>query len=324
MKTTPPRILCVLKILERYSDEAHPISVSELIHRLQADYDIDAHRATLYNDIELLNQFGIDIICTRSTQNRYFIGNRTFEIPQIRLLIDAITSSKCLTVKKSDELIDKLLTLVSEPQAALLRAHPSASAIVKPKNERIYYIIDVINRAIEQQRVIRFAYTAYAPTLEQVLRGDGEIYTLSPYACIWNGDYYYCIGWSDKRQSVTVFRVDRIAGIPEIGEEPAAPPPSDFDLATYTKGVFQMYVGEPTTVTLLCDNAVLNSVIDKFSENIETEIHDDDHVIVKTSVSLSPPFFAWVFEFGGRIRILGPDPAIDAFKALIEQAQKTL
>lgn len=324
MKPSPPRILCVLKLLQEHSDETHPLSISDLIRLLRTEYGVEAHRATLYGDIEQLSKFGIDVICTRSTQNRYFIGARTFEVPELRLLIDAISSSKCLTPKKSQELIDKLMTLVSKPQADLLYKHCAPVAVSKPKNENIYYIIDVINSAIAKKQAIRFYYTEYTAQKELVLRGDGEAYTLSPYACVWSGDYYYCIGWHDKRQDIAVFRVDRIAGIPEIADEAAVPPPEDFDLNTYTAGVFQMFIGEPTEVTLLCDNGVMKSVIDKFSEDVETEIADEEHVLVKTTASLSPTFYGWIFEFAGRIRIVSPEHAKNELKAMVGRLQETL
>ncbi len=311
------RILYVLKLLEIHSDENHPLSAQQIIQLLEENYHITAHRTTIYKVIDALKNFGIDIVTVRSTQNLYFIGNRCLEIPEMRLLIDAICSSKCLTEKKSRELIDKLLTLVSTHQADVLRERAVTDDLSKPSNEQIYYIIDAVERAIETDKIIHFTYTEYTATKERVLRGDGEVYTLSPYACIWNGDCYYVVGWSDKHQNISTFRIDRIACVPQIGAESRIAPPPDFRIAQYSKSVFSMFKGELTAVELLCENDMMKTVIDRFSENVQTKVFDDFHFTATVFVELSPTFYGWVFEFGGKIRILSPQNAVDEMSAML-------
>ncbi len=323
-KGTTPRILAVLKILETYSDEQHPLTFADMIGMLKEQYDITAHRTTLQRDLDELSAFGVDIISVRSTQNRFFIGNRIFQTPELRLLTDAIESSKCLTEKKSAELIDKLGTLVSVHQAAALRERPTPTAARKPKNENIYYIIDAINSAIEQGRAIQFSYTDYTPDKQPVLRGGGEVYQLSPYACMWSGDFYYVIGWSHKRHDITSFRVDRIASTPVICDEAIVPPPAGFDLCEFSRSVFQMYKGKEVIVELQCRNDLMKTMIDKFGEDVETAILDDEHFKVTASVSLSPTFYGWVFEFGGDIRILSPIEAKDAYYNMVTKAAESI
>ncbi len=319
-KETVPRILAVLKILETYSDEQHPISLSDMTALLKEQYGIDAYRTTLQRDIADLIAFGVDIITIRSTQNRFFIGGRVLETPELRLLADAIGSSKCLTEKKSAQLTDKLCSLVSVHQAAALRERSLIATVAKPKNENIYYIIDAINNAIDRRKVIRFSYIDYTPDKKAVLRGDGELYTLSPYACMWSGDYYYVIGWSHKRHDITTFRVDRIASPPEVCEESAVPPPAGFDLHEYSRSVFHMYKGKEVEVELECTNDLMKTVIDRFGEDVQTTIADDDHFRVSVPVSLSPIFYGWVFEFGGKIRILAPIEVKDAYRDMVTKA----
>ncbi len=319
-KETKPRILYVLKLLETYSDEQHPLTFSDMTKLLKEHYGITAHRTTLQRDIDELIAFGADIITVRSTQNRFFIGNRVFQTPELRLLTDAIGSSKCLTDKKSAELIEKLSGLLSVYQANALRAQPLPATVIKPKNEQIYYIIDAINHAIDTSKTIRFSYIDYTPDKRTVLRGDGEVYHLSPYACMWSGDFYYVIGWSHKRHTITAFRVDRIAATPEVTDEMIVPPPEGFDLCEYSRSVFQMYNGKTVTVELQCANDLMKAVIDRFGIDVQTSIIDEHSFKVTTQVSLSPTFFGWVFEFGGNIRILSPAEATQAYRDMIRRA----
>ena len=323
-KDTKPRILAVLRILETYSDEQHPLTFADMTRLLKEHYDITAHRTTLQRDLDELIAFGIDIVSVRSTQNRFFIGERVFQTPELRLLADAIGSSKCLTEKKSAALTDKLCSLVSIHQAALLRERPLPAAVIKPKNEQIYYIIDAINHAIDRNRAISFCYTDFAPDKSTILRGDGELYTLSPYACIWSGDYYYVIGWNHKRHDVSAFRVDRIASTPVLTDESAIPPPAGFDLCEYSKSVFQMFKGKEVTVELRCANELMKAVIDRFGSDVQTSILDEEHFLVTAPVSLSPTFYGWVFEFGGKLQILAPAEAKDAYYNMVMKAAESL
>ncbi len=318
-----PRILYVKHILEQYSDENHTLSIADINRHLYELCGQTAHRATLTKDIAALCAFGMDIITIHSTQNHYFVGSRLFETPELRLLIDAIHSSKCLTEKKSRLLIDKLAALTSVHQAEALAQYPLSPTLTKPINEQIYYIIDAIHAAIDRGRKIRFQYTDYTPEKELVLRGDGEEYLLSPYACLWNGDYYYVIGWSDKRQSEATFRVDRIAHTPVVTDEPLLPPSEHFDVRDYASTMFRMFQGEPAVVELLCDNDLMKTVIDRFGADVHTQVVDPERFRVTASVSLSPTFYGWVFSFGGKIRLLSPPSAVDDYRTMLENASKT-
>ncbi len=315
-----PRILYVKHILETYSDEEHTLSLADIAARLADDYGITAHRITLTRDIKELSEYGLDIVTVRSTQNRYFVGTRLLEMPELRLLHDAIASSKCLTDKKSDALTDKLAALCSVHQAAALRNRVGTVCADKPQNEHVYYIIDAIYEAMHKGRKIAFQYTEYTPAKELVLRGDGEQYVLSPYACVWNGDYYYVIGWSDKREDMTAFRVDRIAGCPTLCDEAIVPPPAQLDMNEHIKSMFHMFGGEIATVELLCDNALMKTVIDRFGADVQTAIADDAHFKVSADVMLSPTFYGWLFEFGGKIRLVSPANAVAQYKDMVKAA----
>lgn len=312
------RTLCVYKILDRYSDEAHPLTLRQIIELLHEQYQLHAHRTTVTKDIAELTAYGVDIVTVHSTQNRYFIGNRVFEIPELRLLIDAIHSSKCLTSKKSRELIDKLTTLASVHQADVLKARPLSDCIYKPKNEQIYYIMDTIHQAIDEGRQIEFQYFDYAPDKTVVLRNDGEVYRLSPYACLWSGDHYYAIGWSEKHQNVSAFRVDRVAGVPTLGEK-AIQPPDGFDLQEYTKTVFEMYGGPLVNVELRCQSDMMKVILDRFTDDVEVTQSDDNGFTVTVKVPLSPTFYGWLFTFGGQIRLQSPSFAVNIYKEMLQK-----
>lgn len=213
---TKPRILYLLKILEQHSDEEHPLTTTQLIELLESQYGIVTYRTTIAKDIAALQEFGVDVVCIRSTQCKYFIGSRKFELPELKLLIDAVESSKFITARKSEALIEKIHTLTSEPQRAKLKRNNYIAERVKPDNELIYYIVDTINDAINDGKKISFQYYDYTGLKKKVLKNKGEVYTISPYHLVWNDDFYYVIGYSEKRKKIVTFRVDRIATQPEI------------------------------------------------------------------------------------------------------------
>ena len=225
---TKPRILYLKKILEERTDEENPLSTTQLINILNDEYGISAHRTTITKDIAALQEFGIDIVIIHSTQSKYFVASRKFELPELKLLIDAVESSRFITNKKSDALIEKIHTLTSPGFAAKLKRNNYVVNRIKPDNEQIYYITDVINDAINAGKQISFQYYDYTGLKKKVLKNKGEVYKLSPYKLLWNGDYYYVIGYSEKKNKVICFRVDRIAGTPEMLDKDIIPMPEDF------------------------------------------------------------------------------------------------
>lgn len=322
-KDLKPRIMCLLKLLERYTDEEHQLTTSELSELLDKEYGIEVHRITFKKDIESLQAMGYDIVETRSSQNKYFLGSRDFELPELKLLIDAVESSKFITASKSKILIDKINNLTSVYQKDKLKRNNYVIKNVKPNNEQIYYIVDVINDAINQRKQISFQYYEYTGLKKKVLKNKGEIYKISPYHLIWNGDYYYVLGYSEKREKVIAFRVDRIANIPRILDKDCRLKPKDFDLNEYTKSVFFMFGGAKTKVELRCDNSLMKIIVDRFGEEVTTLAYDMESFKVVIDVEVSPPFYGWVFGFGGKIEILSPKNIKKEYiKLIIDSANK--
>ena len=315
---TKPKLLCLAKIFVTKTDENHPLSTNQLIEMLKSDYGLSVHRTTIPRDIDVLKKFGMDIISVRSTQTKFFLGQRTFEIPELKLLIDAVESSKFITKKKSDELIKKIYTLASENQVKRLKRNNYVPNRVKPDNEQIYYIVDAINDAINLKKKISFQYYEYIRLKKKALKNEGEVYVISPYHLVWSGDYYYVIGYSDKREQLVCFRVDRIAVIPVILGESAVKKPSGFNLDESLRSVFSMYSGETEVVDLKCKNKLMKTMIDRFGDNVKTYVYDDESFHIITKVEVSNTFFGWVFGFGGDVKILGPENVKSQYKEMLE------
>ena len=296
-------LLLLQRYLYEHTDDQHPASVADILAFWQ-EHGIQAGRKSVYSAIEVLQSSGMDIVCVKSTQNRYFVGERLFELPELKLLVDAVESSRFITEKKSTALIKKLGHLTSTAQAEQLNRRIYMGGTPKPENESIYYNVDTIHNAVQKKQQITFQYFEYTPKKEKILKHDGYKYRFSPYAMIWNRDCYYAVGWSEKHGKIAQFRVDRMTAVEPL--EQTAVQTLDFDPAEYVRKVFGMYPDDLCTVKLLCDNEVMRSVIDRFGENVRTETVDEQHFRATVEVAPSPPFFSWIFTFGGKIRIISP------------------
>ena len=312
--STKKRLLLILELLYKTTDESHPVSTVDITNYLDENgFQID--RKTLRSDLRLLISMGYDIVVVKSSPNRYFWGERTFEIPELKMLLDAVSSARFISEKKSKQLTKKIMSLAGMQQREQLKRHVRAIGKTKADNKGLYYIIDTITEAINRKKKISFQYMEYNGRKEKILRNDGEVYILSPYVLYWNEDYYYALGYSDKRERVTAFRVDRMK-TPTIMDDDAVSKPEDFDVSAYSNKVFQMFSGEETTVELECDTSLMKYVIDRFGLDVETEELSEDKFLAKVPVDLSPTFYGWVFQFGGGIRIIGPEEAVCGFNQM--------
>lgn len=311
-------IFLLLRLLYTSTDEQHKMTTTEILQYLEKQgYPIN--RKTLGDDMKLFNEEGIDIVKTTGAPNKYFWGSRTFELPEIKLLMDAVSSSRFVTAKKSKQLIKKLGTLISKYQAKEAVRHLNVTSRVKPDNESIYYIIDTITDAINTGKQISFQYIEYAIDKKKVFRNSGEIYTMSPYILYWNEDFYYVIGYSEKHEKVVCFRVDRIHK-PVITSEVAIPKPDDFDETDYSREIFEMFDGKNTLVELKCESTLMKYVIDRFGEDVKTKKNADNTFTVSTAIALSPTFYGWVFQFMGKIKIVSPERAVEEYKDMVANA----
>ena len=314
------RLIKIHEILCRNSDELHPISTNELINILKNKYGISSHRTTVANDIAILKNVGVDVETIVSSQNKYYIASRKFELPELTMLIDAVISSKSITAKKCYELVNKLLSLMSDYQSKDLLGGFNISCEEKAKNEKIYYIIDTINRAIGESKKILFRYYQYKIDGDESFRQDGEVYYFSPYGVIRDGDFHYVVGYGDKRKKIISFRIDRIADVPTILEETAEIKPKNFDLLKFRKTAFRMYEGELKQVEISFDNSLIGAVVDQFGTDIKIFHVNESESSVRAQVMVSPVFFSWVFGFGGRVKILFPPSVKDEYTKMLKDA----
>lgn len=311
------RLLYLYQILLRHSDVNHPLSTKELLEFMESEHQIKLHRTTIPKYMELLNAGGIEVMEIRSREKKYYLGDRLFELPEVKLLIDAVEASKFISTSKSQSLISKLTRLTSEVDASKLKSNLVVTDRVKSDNEKSYYIVDAINEAINAGKRISFAYTEYNVQKERVLKNHGEPYILSPYTLIWDGDFYYVMGFNHARNQLNTFRVDRISGRPEILDEPAAAAPADLNLTEYSWEVFQMYdTDEPTEVSLLCENSLMKHLIDQFGLDVPTEVVDDNHFRAKVLVCASPTFYRWVFGWCGKMKIESPQAVLEEYRQM--------
>ena len=312
----------LLKYLYENTDENHPVSTPELVKIFQAE-DAHASRKTVKDDIDVLIGEGFDIVTVRSTQNSFFLANRMFELPEIKLLIDAVSSSRFINREKSAALIEKLTGMVSRAQAEKIRRHLYAADRVKADNHQIYYTVDAITDAIDEGKKICFQYYEYSGDKEKLLRRDGAKYCVSPYALVWDDNHYYMLAFSDDRQIMVNYRVDRMCNT-EMTQETAVPMPAGFDMDEYVQHQFRMFAGEEVEVVLECRNEMMKYIVDQFGEDVETRKASDETFFAKVSVADSPTFYGWVFPFEGKVKIAKPQEIRDKYMAMVRAAAEQI
>ena len=311
------KILYLMRILLKQTDETHPLSVNELISKL-ADFGISAERKTIYDDIEALRQFGLDIVMEKSKSFGYYVAGRDFELPELKLLADAVQSSKFITEKKSIQLINKLESLASAHDAGKLRRHVYIHNRVKNMNESIYYSVDTLHEAITEGRKISFKYFDYNIKKDRVFRRDGTRYVVSPVVLSWSDENYYLIAHSDEREGFSHYRVDKMNGVKKLNES-ISDATERFDLADYSKKVFGMFGGEEANVKLRMHNMLASAALDRFGKDIIMIADGTQHFTITVRVALSPVFYGWLFQFGELCEVIAPQALRDELKTRAEK-----
>lgn len=297
----------LLRILMEQSDEKHPISASGLIREL-GRYDVHAERKSIYSDIEELIHFGIDIECNKGrTGGGYYIASREFELPELKLLVDTVQSSKFITHKKSNELIKKIEGLGSKYDALSLQREVFVTNRVKTVNESIYYNVDCIHQAINENRQISFQYYEWSMNKEMKLKKEGELYHLSPFALCFDDENYYLIGYDQDADKIKHYRVDKMLKI-KISEKMREGKAifQGFDMASYTRKTFGMFGGTEEDVSLEISNVFIGVMIDRFGTDIPIQKIDDNRFKTRIRVQVSDQFFGWITGLGVNVRIISP------------------
>lgn len=313
------KLLILQKILLTQTDENHKLSGNELIEKL-SEYGINVERKTIYDDIASLTDEGMDIITERvGHANRYYVSSRLFQDEELLVLADAVASSKFLTQKKSNELIEKLQTLTSKYKAQQLKRSIYVGDRVKTYNEAIYYSINAIHEAIYSNRQISFRYTEYGLDKKKRYRHHGEIYKVSPYHLIWENDCYYLVCYCTKHSELCRYRVDRMAGVQITTEQRRSLSIGEEELAKELMGTYSMYGGVKETVTLEMSAKLINVLIDRFGDGVHIHRSSEDRFTVKLDIQVSPTFWGWLFQFGNDVKILAPEWVQNEAKSKLSQ-----
>ena len=322
---TRVRLLCIYKVLWEHTDAAHPITTAEMIALLKENHGLIVNRDTVVRDITVLQECGYPVEKVRSHQNnRYYYDGQSFSTAELKTLLDVVASSRFITEKKSVALSDKLVKLASEYERPQLERSLRLTGRVKSDNEKGYYIVDAINRAINEGRKIRFKYFDYNSRRRKVLRHDGKPYTLSPYGLVCDGDFYYVVGHCNSHDTVQHFRLDRISGEPDILDETIDRKPKGFNIHKYTKSMFRMFgSGETTKVTLLCKTYTMKAVVDYFGKDFKVEALDEDSFRATIDICPSLTFYRWVFGWDGGMKIEGPEDVREEYIEMLERAMRS-
>lgn len=320
------KLLVLKDILMKYSDEHHGLTTNEIIEKLDT-YGISAERKSIYDDLRMLEAYGCDICSDKTKTVRYYIGSRDFELPELKLLVDAVQSSKFITEKKSRELIKKVGSLASNYDASKLQRQVFVSNRVKTPNEKIYYAVDTIHEAISEKKQITFCYH------EWVLSGDkgekivkrarhgGSIYKVSPFSLAWDDENYYLIAFDSGSQSIRHYRVDKMDKVKLTDEKREGKEHfAGFDMAVYSKSVFGMFGGEMVDVKVSVKNSLVGVVADRFGKDVFVTSDGEDRFMFSAKVVLSPQFYGWIFALGDGAKILSPKSAVEEYKNYLDNA----
>lgn len=308
------------QIMLEKTDDEHYITMPEIIEALSA-YDISADRKSIYNDLRDLEKLGIEVEGESVGKSyHYHVVSRPFELPELKLLVDAIQSSKFITERKTNALIGKLERLVSKYDAMKLQRQVYVSGRIKTMNESIYYTVDAIHNAISENKKIRFQYFQWNVKKEMELRHDGAWYNISPWGLSWDDENYYLVGYDSKVGQIKHYRVDKMLRI-QMSEEDREGREhfKKLDMADYAKKSFGMFGGKEQTVKLLVKNSLAGVIVDRFGKDVMMFPADEDHFTVNVDVHVSRQFLGWIISLGEDIKIAGPDEVVDQMKMEVER-----
>ena len=311
------KLLYLMKLFEEESDEQHPLSRKELEEKL-ADIGIHTERKSLYDDLETLKNFGMDITYRKERPEGYYLASRDFELPELKLLVDAVQSSKFITQKKSDALIGKIEKLTGRHEARKLQRQVVVADRIKAMNESIYYNVDQLHAAIAENRQIVFRYFEWTVSKQIRLKRGGENYRISPWALTWDNENYYLIGYDSEADMIKHFRVDRMLHIGLLDQERDGRDVfSRFDLARYTKQTFGMFGGDEQIVRMRFHNRYVGTVIDRFGKGVSLRPDGEEHFVVRVRVAVSEQFFGWITGLGRDAELLSPESVVEEYKELL-------
>ena len=310
------KMLYLVKILSEQTDEEHGLSAQEIIARLE-ELGVNVERKTLYADLEDLERYGMELLREKDGRTTlYRLAGRSFELPELKLLVDSVQASKFITERKSRELIRKLESLASVHEAKHLHRQVLISGRIKAMNESIYYNVDMLHEAINLDRQIRFRYTRWNVYKQMEYRRDGAWYQVSPWCLIWDDENYYLAAYDAAEEKLKHYRVDKIVSL-SITEEKRLGQKAfgAFDPARYTRSQFGMFGGEPMRVTLEGSRDMVGPLLDRFGRDIVIIPEEGGRFTAHIDVRVSRHFLAWIIALGDGICITGPAPLVEQMRA---------
>lgn len=311
------KLLYLKELFERQSDEEHLLSMQDILDAFAAQ-GIRAERKSVYDDILCLQQFGMDIVTVKGRNGGYFLASRTFELPELKLLVDAVQSSKFLSERKSMQLIAKLETLASGYAAGSLRRQVTVAGRVKTMNESVYYSVDLLHEAIQKNSRITFRYFDWDLQGRRSFRP--KTYEASPIALCWEDENYYLVAYGAPH-GLTHYRVDKMTEITATGvPRESNDETRSFDPAVYSQQVFGMFRGEQCRMKLRFENSLAGVVLDRFGRDRLLVPDGPDHFVFQADISVSPTFLGWLAGFGGRAEIVFPASAAEAYRDFLRRA----
>ena len=312
------KLIAVMQILLEQTDEKHILTATDICKILEDSYGISAERKSIYSDVMVLQEMGIDILQNKGSNPGYYIGSRDFELPELKLLVDAVQSSKFITSKKSEKLIKKLEGLASMYDARQLQRQVFICDRPKTENENIFYCVDQLHTALFENVQITFQYTEWTPQKELRIRKDGEYYIVSPWALTWDDENYYLVAYDEHADMLKHYRVDRIKNLSLLKKERMGKNAfQKFDLPSFTKKTFAMYGGHDERVTLLCKNELAGVMIDRFGKNVMMIPGEDGMFKISALMTVSNQFFGWITGLGTAVQILGPENVKEEYKSYL-------
>lgn len=313
------KLFYILKLLSEKTDELHRVTTQDIIDYL-ATHEIKAERKSIYTDIDLLIDYGYDIIKVKERPNGYYLASRQFELAELKLLVDSVQSSKFITTKKSRELIGKLESLCSKNEARQLHRQVVVTNRNKAVNENIYYNVDMIYNAIAENVKIRFQYFEWNVKKEMQLRKEGAFYEVSPWLLTWDDENYYLIAYDSEAGIIKHYRVDKMLKIGlSVEKREGKEAFLNFDIAAYSRKTFGMFAGEEETVILSCEKRLTGVMIDRFGTEVAIREKDETHITARVNVAVSPQFFGWITGLSAAVKIEAPLHVAEKYQQYLQE-----
>ena len=313
------------ELLKQETDEKHPMGTQEIIARLKKE-GIEVDRKILYNDIDILNANGYEVMCTRAKSNKYYVMDRSFDTAEVRVLMDAVQAAAFVTEKKTEVLLDKISALAGSKRGEVLKSNITKFSTVKSTNENIYYLIDSIVDAKEDGKKIRFNYFDYGLNREKIFRKykkdetKDRYYTVNPVETVFNSDQYYLICYDDFHKNLINYRIDRMDNIIKLDTDIQYYDwLKEKDISKYKRQLFNMFGGEVKNVTFIADRSLIDVIFDKFGSGVSIKLTDDDKLKCTVEVQAGAMFIAWLCSFDNRLKVVSPPSVVTKVKEHLEK-----